>query len=66
MPEGTPEPSGCPICGEAWDDHNLVRARRCLSRLEEALRLAEGVLIRESGGDPPQVLSSKKRAGTRR
>ena len=65
MPEERSEPSHCPICREAWDDHNLVRARRCLSQLEEALRLAERVRIRESGGDPPRVLSAKKRAGTR-
>jgi len=35
------EPGICPICREAWDAHNLPRARACQRTLEEALALAE-------------------------
>ena len=38
----------CPICGRTWDDHNLVRVRECMPKLEEALRMAEQARIRAS------------------
>ena len=38
----------CPICARSWDDHNLVRVRECMPKLEEALRLAEHARIRAS------------------
>jgi hypothetical protein len=38
----------CPICGRGWDDHNLVRVRECMPKLEEALRMAEQARIRAS------------------
>ena len=31
----------CPICSQAWEDHNLTRARTCARVLEEALSLGE-------------------------
>lgn len=38
----------CPFCGKRWEEHNLVRIRECMPKLEEALRLAERARIRAS------------------
>jgi hypothetical protein len=35
----------CPICRQAWEGHNLIRARACSRALEEALALAEHRLV---------------------
>jgi len=47
-PQVVAEAPVCPICGRSWDDHNLVRVRECMPKLEEALRLAEQARIRAS------------------
>jgi len=47
-PQVVEEFPACPICGRSWDDHNLVRVRECMPKLEEALRLAEQARIRAS------------------
>jgi hypothetical protein len=47
-PQVVPEVPPCPICGRTWKDHNLMRVRECMPKLEEALRLAEGARIRAS------------------
>ena len=39
------EAEGCPVCRQAWGDHNLPRARACSRSLEEALALAEHRLL---------------------
>jgi hypothetical protein len=44
--EPADEPAGsCPICHQAWEDHNLIRARVCCRALEEALAIAERRLV---------------------
>jgi hypothetical protein len=47
-PQAVVEVPSCPICGRSWDDHNLVRVRECMPKLEEALHLAERARIRAS------------------
>ena len=47
-PQVVAEVPVCPICGRSWGDHNLVRVRECMPKLEEALRLAETARIRAS------------------
>jgi len=47
-PQVVAEVPACPICGRTWTDHNLMRVRECMPKLEEALRLAEGARIRAS------------------
>jgi hypothetical protein len=47
-PQVVADVPACPICGRTWDDHNLVRVRECMPKLEEALRMAEQARIRAS------------------
>jgi hypothetical protein len=47
-PQVVAEDPVCPICAKSWNDHNLVRVRECMPKLEEALRLAEQARIRAS------------------
>jgi hypothetical protein len=48
QPQAVVEVPSCPICGRRWDEHNLVRVRECMPKLEEALHLAERARIRAS------------------
>ena len=47
-PSVAAEGTACPFCGKRWEDHNLVRIRECMPKLEEALRQAERARIRAS------------------
>ena len=48
------EPEPCPICRHSWDDHNLPRARACYRTLEQAVAIAEQLLL--SMSDPRKRL----------
>jgi hypothetical protein len=52
-----PEPAAieqepCPICRRAWDAHNLPRARACYRTLEQAVAIAEQLLLSLSDPRP--------------